>query len=203
MTDACPLDCPTPLRLRVRTLRCDLEAGELSAQLCADPHLTPGPELRLVRSPQGVFRLTLSGLDQPCVTNLGLSLLGPVLGPASGEASQLFALALFPALRRGLVCEVGERPWAAGRPLVTLTREALRLTGVQAELSQDQGALALLAASDEVRERLLAAGRPPAPSEANQRAVAFTALALLAAAGQLPGHDPDQLWDLGEQWSGV
>lgn len=47
MTD-CPLapslEGPTPLRLSVRTLRCDLEAGELSAQLCADPHLTPAPE---------------------------------------------------------------------------------------------------------------------------------------------------------------
>jgi len=220
MTDACPLNAnlpesdprqgnllerPTPLRLRVRTLRCDLEAGEISAQLCADPHQTPAPELLLVQSPQGVYRLTLSGLHEPCVTNLGLSCLGsvPDQGRFGGEVSQLLALALFPALRRGSVWGEVEQAWSAGRPLVTSIADALRLTGVRVALTQEQGALALLAASDEVRERLLACGRPPAPSEANERAVAFTALALLAAAGQLPGHDPDQLWDLGEHWSEV
>lgn len=203
MSDACPLETPTPLRLRLRTLRCDLEAGELSAQLCADPDPAPGPELTLSRSAQGVYRLTLSGLDRPCVTNLGLTWLGPVLGHDSGEASDLFALALFPALRRAPLSDPEPEVWTAGRPLVTTIGEALRLTGVAAELSEGQGALALLAASDEVRERLLASGRPPTPSEANERAVAFTALALLAAAGQLPGQDPDRLWDLGEHWSGV
>ena len=178
-----------------------LEAGELSAQLCADPHLTPGPELLLAQSPQGGYRLTLSGLQLPCVTNLALSSLGPVLGPFSGEPSHLFAAALFPSLRRAPVLDEGAAPWSATRPLVTSVADAFRLTGLEAPLDERQGILALQAASDEVRERLLACGRQPTPSEANERAVAFTALALLAAAGHLPGHDPDQLWDLGEHWS--
>lgn len=154
-----------------------------------------------------MFRLTLSGLGRPCVTNLGLRLLGPLLAEEGEEASELFALALFPALRRAPIRGDADRGadetegWPSDRPLLTSIQEALRLTGVQAALGERQGALALRAASEEVRERLLACGRPPLPSEANQRAVAFTALAILAAAGQLPGHDPDQLWDLGEHWS--